>query len=305
MSDASTVLVIGATGTQGGKAARALVAAGRRVRAMVRDPSSPEAKALAELGITTVAGELDSDAALAQACEGASALFVALPAARGTTNEMERARRVANIAAGAGVRQAVYSTVSGTGWRQRGEDLYPDPDHNYWDNKEAGEQAFREAGFETLTIVKPTIIMEDFLPPKSQALFAELAQGHLAMAIAPERKIALIAANDLAAATVAALNDPDEFQGAEIEMAGDLLTMEEIAYVLSEVTGTSITWESIGMDEVLPRGQSPALLHTYRLLDGPGYPARPHHMERYGIRPTSFRKWAMANATGLKAQIGQ
>jgi uncharacterized protein YbjT (DUF2867 family) len=305
MSNESTVLVIGATGTQGGKVARALTAASRRVRALVRDPLSPAARALAGLDIAIVPGDLDSDDALAQAFEGVSAVFVALPAARGTTNEMERARRVARIAVRAGIRQSIYSSVSGTGWRRRGEDLYHDPDHNYWDNKEVGEQAFREAGFETLTIVKPTIIMEDFLPPKSSALFAELAQAHIALAIAPYRKIALIAADDLAAATVAALTDPDKFRDAEIEMAGDLLTMGEIAQILSDATGTPITWETISMDEVLSRGQSPSLLHTYRLLDGPGYPARPHHMERYGLLPTRFREWAMAHSSGLKAQIGQ
>jgi uncharacterized protein YbjT (DUF2867 family) len=237
------------------------------------------------------------------ACAGASAIFVALPAAQGTTLEMERARRLARIAVDAGVRQVVYSTVSGTGWRDRGEEMYADPDANYWDNKEAGEAAFRAAGFDWVTILKPTIIMEDFLPPKSNALFSELAQGHIAMAIAPDRKIALIAAADLANAAVAALRDPDAFRGAEIEMAGDLLTMAEIVEVLSDVTGTRVTWETIRPDEVLPRGQSPALLHTYRLLDGVGYPARPHHAERYGIQLTPFREWASNNASGLKALI--
>ena len=298
-----TVLVIGATGTQGGKVARALVAGGFEVQALVRDPASPAAEALAKVDVRTITGELDDEAALAECCAGASAMFVALPAARGTSLEMERARRLTRIAVEAGVRQAVYSTVSGTGWRDRGENLYPDPDANYWNNKEAGETAFRSAGFDCVTILKPTIIMEDFLPPKSYTLFAELARGHIAMAIAPERKIGLIAADDLASATLAALRDPDRFRGAEIEMAGDHLTMAEIAAAISDVTGKEVTWETIRPDEVLPRGQSPALLHTYRLLDGVGYPARPHHAERYGIDLTSFRKWAVDNAAALKALI--
>src|SRR3954468_13892251 len=118
MSDAKTAVVIGATGTQGGKAARALSAAGWQVRAPVRDPSSAAAGALSGLGIRTIPGDLDHDGSLAEACSGASAIFAALPPARGTTQEMERAARLARIAVRAGVRQAVYSSVSGTGWRQ-------------------------------------------------------------------------------------------------------------------------------------------------------------------------------------------
>jgi uncharacterized protein YbjT (DUF2867 family) len=279
------------------------VAEGFAVQALVRDPASPAAAALAKLGIRMIAGELDDEAALVAGCSGASSMFVALPAARGTSMEMQRARCLARTAIEAGVRQAVYSTVSGTGWRDRGEYLYPEPDANYWDNKEAGEAAFRGTGFDCLTILKPAILMEDFLPPKSYALFAELAQGHIAMAIAPTRRIALIAADDLASATVAALRDPDAFNGAEIEMAGDLLTMAEIAAAISAATGKEVTWETIRPDEVLPRGQNPALLHSYRLLDGVGYPARPHHAERHGLQQTSFGKWAVDNAAALKALI--
>jgi len=305
MSKRGTVLVIGATGTQGGKVTHALLAAGFPVRALVRDATSAAAGALAALGVEPVLGDLDSGDTLTRACTGVSALFAALPAARGTTDEMERARCLASIAVRAGVRQAVYSSVSGTGWRARGENLYPEPDINYWNNKEYAERAFREAGFKYYTIVKPTIIMEDFLPPKANVLFAALANGHIAMAVAPERKIALIAADDLATATLAALTDPASFAEAEIEMAGDRLTMGEIAQALSAATERPVSWESIGIDEVLRRGQSPALLHTYRLLNGEGYPARPRHAERYGLRLTPFHKWAVANAERLRDYVGQ
>lgn len=44
------VLVLGATGKQGGSAARYLLERGWTVRAFVRDPGAPKAKELRELG---------------------------------------------------------------------------------------------------------------------------------------------------------------------------------------------------------------------------------------------------------------
>ena len=53
------ILVLGATGAQGGAVARHLLAAGWPVRALVRDPSKPAARALAEAGVAVQAGDFD------------------------------------------------------------------------------------------------------------------------------------------------------------------------------------------------------------------------------------------------------
>ncbi|HHT5722947.1 TPA: NmrA family NAD(P)-binding protein, partial [Klebsiella pneumoniae] len=50
MNNAQSVLVFGATGQQGGSVARALLHRGWRVRALVRDPFSAGAAALAARG---------------------------------------------------------------------------------------------------------------------------------------------------------------------------------------------------------------------------------------------------------------
>jgi hypothetical protein len=55
---ADPILVLGATGTHGGAIARALVAAGRSVRGLVRDPESPRAQAVRAGGVELVIGDL-------------------------------------------------------------------------------------------------------------------------------------------------------------------------------------------------------------------------------------------------------
>ncbi len=54
-----TILVTGATGQQGGATARHLLAEGYAVRALVRDPNSPGAQGLANMGAALVVGDMD------------------------------------------------------------------------------------------------------------------------------------------------------------------------------------------------------------------------------------------------------
>ena len=54
-----TVLVTGATGNQGGAVTDALLEREMKVRALVRDPSSSKAAALAARGVELVQGDLD------------------------------------------------------------------------------------------------------------------------------------------------------------------------------------------------------------------------------------------------------
>ena len=58
------ILVTGTTGKQGGAVVRALLQAGRPVRALTRDPSSAAGKALAAQGVEVVKGDLNDTASL-------------------------------------------------------------------------------------------------------------------------------------------------------------------------------------------------------------------------------------------------
>ena len=66
------VLVIGATGQQGGAAARHLLATGRPVRALVRDPAAPAARSLEAAGAQLAAGNLDEPDTVRTARPGSS-----------------------------------------------------------------------------------------------------------------------------------------------------------------------------------------------------------------------------------------
>ena len=64
-----TLLILGATGQQGGATIDALLAdkRGREVKALVRDPASKGAQALGRRGVTLVKGDLDDAASVERA----------------------------------------------------------------------------------------------------------------------------------------------------------------------------------------------------------------------------------------------
>ncbi|KAK3113915.1 hypothetical protein LTR53_008315 [Teratosphaeriaceae sp. CCFEE 6253] len=75
MSD-KLIVVLGATGTQGGSVARLYsTLPGWRVRGITRDPTKPSCATLRDAGVELVAGDLNDQASLDRAFEGADAIF--------------------------------------------------------------------------------------------------------------------------------------------------------------------------------------------------------------------------------------
>ena len=71
MSTFLRILVVGATGAQGGSVARHLLrAGGYRVRCLTRNPGSPAAREFASLGAELVEGDLSNPASLHAALRG-------------------------------------------------------------------------------------------------------------------------------------------------------------------------------------------------------------------------------------------
>src|SRR5215471_13966468 len=97
------VVVIGATGKQGGAVARGLLERGHRVRAVTRNPGSAKGNELARAGATLVAASLEDTAALTRALEGATSMFAVTTFTGGLEAETRDGISAANAAKAAGV----------------------------------------------------------------------------------------------------------------------------------------------------------------------------------------------------------
>ncbi|GAA4660115.1 NmrA/HSCARG family protein [Streptomyces youssoufiensis] len=237
MSDAFTVLVTGATGNQGGATARALLARGRTVRALVRDPDKPAALALRTLGAELVRGDLNDAGSLRAAMAGVDGVFSVQPLAyepETLATEVRQGKAVADAARETGVAHLVYSSVGGA---ERNTGI------GHFETKAEIERHILSLGLPA-TILRPVFFMDNLLH------YAD-AQGErvLELPVRPERPMQMIASEDVARFVDAAFTDPDRYLGRQLEIAGDELTFTQVAQVYERVTGTPTRLAPLPIEE--------------------------------------------------------
>src|SRR5215471_18550885 len=116
MTDTSgrPILVAGATGRQGGSVVRHLLERQLTVRALVRDPQSDRAKALAGQGVKIAQGDMDDLASLKKAMAGVHGVYSVQDFfAAGAAREVQQGKNMADAALAAGVEHFVFSSVGG------------------------------------------------------------------------------------------------------------------------------------------------------------------------------------------------
>ncbi|MCF3961699.1 NmrA family NAD(P)-binding protein [Streptomyces fuscigenes] len=298
-STRDVVLVTGATGQQGGAAARALLATEVPVRALVRDPRSKPARAIEALGAELVRADLCDRDSLAPAVEGVRGVFsVQMPPMTATGvdfgSELAQAANLVAAARAAGVRHFVQSSTSGVGEHTRAAGWAEGrwaAMANYFHTKQAIMDAVRGAGFARWTVIKPAFFMENLplLAPKGP-------RGGLLTVLKPDTTLALVAVQDIGTAAAHALQDPDRFHRVELELAGDLRTMEQIARTLSAAWGVPVTAPSMNVEEAIEAGM-PSWGAGHEWNNTVLQPARPEFARRLGIPLVTFAEWAHGELT--------
>ncbi len=156
MADHKVIAVVGSTGAQGGGLARAILdnpAGGFAVRALTRNPGSVAAKALADRGAEIVKADLEDQASLVKAFDGAYGVF-------GVTNywelfsverEQAQAANIASASVEAKVHHVIWSTLEDS--REHiplADDRMPTLMGSYkvphFDSKGESDRFFAEAG---------------------------------------------------------------------------------------------------------------------------------------------------------------
>ncbi|WNG38638.1 NAD(P)H-binding protein [Archangium violaceum] len=297
MSSHTPVLVTAATGRQGGATARALLAEGSTpVRVMVRDPEAPNAKALAAAGAEVVVGDLDEPASLRAACAGARAVFsMQSPIFSATgvdhSKEVQQGRNLVEAALAEGVETFVHTATSGVGDHRSVEGWAEGrwKSHEvYWENKLATCDLVRNAGFKHWTLILPATFMDH--PMLDPAGF--LDDGRLLTVIKTDRPIPLVAPEDIGKAAAAAINDPTKFHGVTLQLASDLLTLPQIAEILSRLDGKEYRVQSCTIEDAVAAGLHPDVARGMTYMNVAPVLARPEIARSYGLSPTSFETWA-------------
>jgi uncharacterized protein YbjT (DUF2867 family) len=259
MSNADKViLVAGATGQQGGATAKQLLAKGWGVRALTRDPKSPAAQALAAAGAEVVQADLDDATTLAKALQNVYGVFsVQNFWGIGYEGEVRQGVALAEAAKTAGVQHFVYSSVGGA---ERHSNI------PHFESKGRIEQHLASSSL-PVTVIRPVFFMENFesfMRPQGDPLTISLA-------LQADKPLQLIAVQDIGAIAALAFEQPEKFVGQSLEIAGDELTLPQIAEVYTRQLNQPVQAVSLPLEQV--RSFDPEMAIMFEWFNTSGYQA--------------------------------
>lgn len=225
------ILVVGATGDLGAAICRRLRDRGLSVRGLVRTTSNP-AKAcyLQSRGIITAQGDLKDRDTLDAACQGAEVVITTATAVRrgqldDTIQDVDQAGHLnlVDAAQSAGVRHFIYVSCSG----------HPGTTSPFSTAKRTVEQHLMQSNM-TYTILRPSVFMEVWLSPLGGF---DYLNARAMIYGTGNNRLSWISRSDVAAFTVAALNNPAAYN-AILELGGpETLSPLDVVRIFERATG--------------------------------------------------------------------
>ncbi|WP_433368673.1 NmrA/HSCARG family protein [Actinoplanes sp. CA-142083] len=270
MTDKKIIAVVGATGSQGGGLARAILDdpdGPFALRALTRDVDSPKAKELAARGAEVVRADLDDEASVRKAFEGAYGAFVVTnywapltpeeEAARSRARmELEQAETAARAAKAAGLKHVVWSTLEDTRPHfEYAESAIPTLAEGYkvphFDAKGEANAYFSAQGVPT-TFLETTFYYESLLAGQGPSRGAD---GRLALTIPMgESPLSLVAVEDIGRTAYGIFLAGPRYVGRAVGLAGAHYTGAELAALFTRVLGEQVDYRPLTHDQVRAAG---------------------------------------------------
>jgi uncharacterized protein YbjT (DUF2867 family) len=254
MAKQKVISVVGATGSQGGGLARAILSdpeGGFVCRAVTRNPSSDKAQALKAEGAEIVKADLDDVASLETAFAGAYGAFCVTNFWEHFSAEKEKAqaKNMAAAAKTAGLKHVIWSTLEDTRKLMApGDKRMPFLQEKYrvphFDAKAEADAFF--AGLPVTYLV--TSFYWDNLytfglgPKKAEdgAYGWVLPMG--------DKRLAGIAAEDIGRVAYGIFKAGPEYIGQTVGVAGEFLSLARMAFMLSKALGIEVNYEAVEPD---------------------------------------------------------
>jgi NAD(P)H dehydrogenase (quinone) len=222
----TSTAVTGVTGQLGGRVARRLADAGVPQRLIARDPS--RAPAL-DRAVPARAAYGDGETCR-RVLRDIDTLFMV--SASESPHRLEEHRTFVDAATSAGVRHIVYTSFYGAS---------PKATFTLARDHHATEEYIRASGL-PYTFLRDNVYA-DFLPRL-------VADDGTIRGPAGDGQVAAVAQDDIADAATAVLRDPSAHVGATYDLTGpESLTFDDIAAIITDATGTKVTYHAETVDE--------------------------------------------------------
>jgi uncharacterized protein YbjT (DUF2867 family) len=295
MSD-KKILVLGATGAQGGGVARHLLASGDvSVRCLTRNPNSDKAAALASAGAEVLKGDLDNIDSVFAAAKGCWGVFAVTNFWEhfGKEKEFQQGKNVVDAVSQAGVEHMVFSTLPHVSKITKGALDVP-----HFDGKGQIEEYARTTGAGA-TFLHVAFYYENwlsFFPPQKQedgSFVFGFPQG--------DTKLAAVCVEDVGGVVAGIFNDPSRYKDKVVGAVGDDLPAANYANMMSRALGKQIVYNYIPRDVFasfeFPGAEDLANMFEYNRLHIPDRQADLEESRLLYPRMQSFETWIRANKT--------
>ena len=234
-----TIAVFGGTGQQGGSVIYALLTRGAHVRALVRNPESDPARALADRGVELARTQIGDTTSLSTALKGVDAFFFMTTPEEQTAAAIEGETRqgiaLVDAAVTAAVPHVVFSSVGGA---ERDSGI------PHFESKRRVEEHLQQSGLRA-TYVRPVAFMDNFTFMGPTVENGEIV---LRMPLPDHIPLQLIAVRDIGQIGAALLLEDAKAPDGAIEIAGDERTGSQIAAAFGEHAGLPARYEALPLE---------------------------------------------------------
>lgn len=290
MIEPKVIAVVGATGSQGGGLARAILADPAHrfaLRALTRTAQSGNAQRLAAAGAEVVEADLDDEASMVTAFDGAHGAFVVTnywaqrspeeQARRShAETELAQAEISARAARHAGVAHLIWSTLEDTRDFFGADQRVPTADGPYtvphFDAKAEADQLFVKYGVPT-TFLRTAFFFDNIADGVGLARDPS-GQLMLTLPIA-DQPMSGIAVEDIGRTALGIFDHGAQYVGKTVSIAGDHLTGNQYAAALTEALGEPVAYRPLDWDE-------------YRALGFPGAVEMGNMFQYYAQNSAAF-----------------
>lgn len=313
MSERKIIAVVGATGTQGGGLARAVLAdeeSGFAVRALTRNPDSDAARSLADQGADVVRADLDEPATVEKAFQGAWGAFCVTNFWESFSPEREQrqARAMAAAAKAVELRHVIWSTLEDTReYVPVDDDRMPTLMESYkvphYDSKGEADRFFRDEAAPT-TFFRTSFYWDNLIHFGMEPKRGEDGILRLVLPMGNKR-LPGIAAADIGKCAYGVFKRGEEMVGRTVGIAGGHLTGYEMAAGLTRALGEEVRYEDVSPETYrsfgFPGAEDLGNMFQFKQEFEAAYcGARPVEATR-DLNPElqSFDEWASRNASRI------
>ncbi|KAK3386073.1 hypothetical protein B0H63DRAFT_191825 [Podospora didyma] len=238
------ILVVGATGQQGGAVVKALLDLPAQsppihILALTRNAESPKAKALASAhrdSLTLVQGDATDPEPIFAAYPKESIARLFIVTVPGKIPEEKQAIPLIDAAVAHGVRHIVFTSVERGGDERSWSNPTDVPHFIAKHNVELHLRQKAESDSFTWTILRPVAFLDNWNPGFFSSMFSALMYASLK----PETKLQLVSVRDIGVVAALALTQPDKWAGRAVGLAGDEITLSEAQETFKKVTGKDL-----------------------------------------------------------------